>query len=310
MAITTYYTTLGVPESASFKEIQKAYREKALEYHPDRCKLPNAAQMFIRIQKAYEVLSDPERRLKYDNDLNAFREEMYKKRMNAGSNTQVPPPTNESYVIYSKKKPKTFSIWRISTWSTFMKAVVTLFAIIFFLGLLSEHAEKELTSPVKRDTVESVYRGNRLNNGDSPYIAYFGPGVFERELDNYIEVSNGTDEDAVVIFRNVWSNTIVRNVYVRAGTNYRVANLPESVLEMKCMYGNDWNPNLQSGSVAGGFERNVSFSAASNSKDYFDMRTIETAEGYSIPYYQVTLHKVRNGNMHTKSIDSNQFFGE
>ena len=119
MAITTYYTTLGVPESASFKEIQKAYREKALEYHPDRCKLPNAAQMFIRIQKAYEVLSDPERRLKYDNDLNAFRDEMYKKRMNAGSNTQVPPPTNESYVIYSKKKPKTFSIWRISTWSTF-----------------------------------------------------------------------------------------------------------------------------------------------------------------------------------------------
>ena len=158
--------------------------------------------------------------------------------------------------------------------------------------------------------MESVYKGNRLNNGDSPYSAYFGPGVFDRELDNYIEVSNGTDEDAVVIFRNVWSNTIVRNVYVRAGTNYRVANLPESVLEMKCMYGNDWNPNLQNGSIAGGFERNVSFSAASNAKDYFDMRTIETADGYSIPYYQVTLHKVRNGNMHTKSIDSNQFFGK
>lgn len=305
MAINTYYTTLGVPESASFKEIQKAYREKALEYHPDRCKLPNAAQMFIRIQKAYEVLSDPERRLKYDNDLNTFREEMYKKRMDAGSNTQAPPPTNESYVIYSKKKPKSFSIW-----STLQKAVVIFFAIIFIIAFFSERTEKKSTSSVKIDTVESVYKGNRLNNGDSPYSAYFGPGVFDRELDNYIEVSNGTDEDAVVIFRNVWSNTIVRNVYVRAGTNYRVANLPESVLEMKCMYGNDWNPNLQNGSVSGGFERNVSFSAASNAKDYFDMRTIETADGYSIPYYQVTLHKVRNGNMHTKSIDSNQFFGE
>lgn len=61
-----YYKTLGVKRDASADEIRKAYRKLARENHPDRSKAPDAAEKFSRISEAYEVLSDPEKRKKYD----------------------------------------------------------------------------------------------------------------------------------------------------------------------------------------------------------------------------------------------------
>ncbi len=62
-----YYDILGVPKGASAAEIKKAYRKKALEYHPD--KNPGdakAEEMFKKAAEAYEVLSDPDKKAKYD----------------------------------------------------------------------------------------------------------------------------------------------------------------------------------------------------------------------------------------------------
>jgi DnaJ-related protein SCJ1 len=62
-----FYKALGVPRDASLKQIKKAYRELSLKYHPD--KNPGdeaAAQKFVEIGNAYEVLSDDDKRRKYD----------------------------------------------------------------------------------------------------------------------------------------------------------------------------------------------------------------------------------------------------
>jgi len=61
-----YYSTLGVSKTASPKEIQKAYRTLAQKYHPDVSKEPGAAEKFVKINEAYEVLNNPENRKKYD----------------------------------------------------------------------------------------------------------------------------------------------------------------------------------------------------------------------------------------------------
>jgi curved DNA-binding protein len=62
-----YYQTLGVPRKASENEIRKAYRKLAKQYHPDRNRgKPGAEDKFKEINEAYEVLSDPQKRARYD----------------------------------------------------------------------------------------------------------------------------------------------------------------------------------------------------------------------------------------------------
>lgn len=61
-----FYTILGVSKNASAEDIKKAYRKKALEWHPDRNKSAEAGEKFKEINKAYEVLSDLKKREVYD----------------------------------------------------------------------------------------------------------------------------------------------------------------------------------------------------------------------------------------------------
>jgi curved DNA-binding protein len=62
-----YYKTLGVAKTASADEIKKAFRKLAREFHPDVAKdKARAEERFKEINEAYEVLSDPDKRRKYD----------------------------------------------------------------------------------------------------------------------------------------------------------------------------------------------------------------------------------------------------
>ena len=69
MKFQDYYEVLGVPRDASADDIKKAFRKLALKWHPDRHKegeREHAEATFKGINEAYEVLSDPEKRKRYD----------------------------------------------------------------------------------------------------------------------------------------------------------------------------------------------------------------------------------------------------
>jgi DnaJ-class molecular chaperone len=67
MEFKDYYSTLGVPKSSTAKEIKQAYRKLARKFHPDVNPGDKAAEAkFKEINEAHEVLSDPEKRKKYD----------------------------------------------------------------------------------------------------------------------------------------------------------------------------------------------------------------------------------------------------
>ncbi|MBI4241318.1 MAG: DnaJ domain-containing protein, partial [Candidatus Rokubacteria bacterium] len=62
-----YYKILGVDRNADDKTIKQAYRRLARKFHPDVSKAKGATERFKEINEAYEVLSDPEKRKRYDN---------------------------------------------------------------------------------------------------------------------------------------------------------------------------------------------------------------------------------------------------
>ena len=64
------YNILGVAPNASTDDIKKRYRSLAMRFHPDRNSDAGAEQRFNAIQRAYEVLTDAQRRAEYDQQMN------------------------------------------------------------------------------------------------------------------------------------------------------------------------------------------------------------------------------------------------
>src|SRR2546429_8225826 len=63
---TDYYALLGVSRQATDEQIRSAYRKLARQYHPDVNSASDAAERFKAVTEAYEVLTDPQRRQRYD----------------------------------------------------------------------------------------------------------------------------------------------------------------------------------------------------------------------------------------------------
>jgi molecular chaperone DnaJ len=73
-----YYEILGIPKNSSKEDIKNAYRKLALQYHPDRNKSHGAEEKFKEISEAYAVLSDEEKRKRYDTYGHVGAEEVFR----------------------------------------------------------------------------------------------------------------------------------------------------------------------------------------------------------------------------------------
>ncbi|AAS52573.1 AEL112Cp [Eremothecium gossypii ATCC 10895] len=87
---TTYYSLLGLPFGASELHIRKAYMRLARELHPDKSKSKEAAELFKVVAHAHSVLTDKEKRLKYDRQLIAKGLHTYVS--NSSSSLNYKPP--------------------------------------------------------------------------------------------------------------------------------------------------------------------------------------------------------------------------
>jgi curved DNA-binding protein CbpA len=102
---TDLYKLLGVPRDATQDDIRKAHRKLARKYHPDTTHGDHSSEKHFReVQRAYEVLSDPEKRREYDKRLStSIRGRSGKPRARASSKTRedsaAPPPVDLSDLL-------------------------------------------------------------------------------------------------------------------------------------------------------------------------------------------------------------------
>jgi molecular chaperone DnaJ len=69
MSVPDYYSVLGMPPGASQDELKKRYRTLIAQYHPDRNSDAGAEEQSKKINEAYSILADPDKRARYDRSL-------------------------------------------------------------------------------------------------------------------------------------------------------------------------------------------------------------------------------------------------
>lgn len=301
--INTYYTALGIHETATQDEIKSAYRKKVLECHPDRNNGSAESQkLFVAVNQAYIVLSDIDKRTAYDNTLVIIRA------------SERPMVTKE----FRACKKETLIIVVIK------KAlyIISFLAPMIFVSLCVVMCEGDSENVYSSDKDTYVIsQGTHNNNthekiewkslstGETPYSNKFGQGKYDKNSLSYIEIANGAKSDAVAMLYDVNRNMVYRHVYITANDKYTMKNIPEGLYDLKVYYGNNWNPDKVNGEgfPTGGFLANESFSH-SETQDYFDIEFVSTSDGVSYPTITVTLYEVSNGNMETEKISKNDFF--
>lgn len=165
---------------------------------------------------------------------------------------------------------------------------------------------KPKINPVK--IKEPHYVETFFNTGDIPYKDFFGKGIYDDNSLSELKIINYSSSDAVVLLEHSIKG-IIRNVFVKKDFTYTIRNIPEGICIVKIMHGNSWNKEKDNGSgfPKGGFMKNVSFEKTKWS-DPFDFTFEEDNDGISYPTYSITLHKVKNGNLHTENISKEEFW--
>lgn len=98
---TNLYQRLGVSQYASANEIKKAYRDAARRLHPDVNVQAGATEIFLDVKEAYEILSDPESRAAYDNDLQINIQKSQPVRLNVIYSSEAIQHLDEKQLIYA-----------------------------------------------------------------------------------------------------------------------------------------------------------------------------------------------------------------
>ena len=155
-----YYKILEVSKNATQAEIKASYRSLAKKYHPDKSNSPRAAQLFAEINEAYEVLSDPEKRLQYDQKPNSTNYKTYNPQRPATSRSRARSRQRPAYASSKQQVDATPYV------PYFKRVSYLAFAISLFLCL-----DFLLPRKISQETVEEVLSIMRLSKYGKSYVA-------------------------------------------------------------------------------------------------------------------------------------------
>ena len=150
----------------------------------------------------------------------------------------------------------------------------------------------------------SKYQGNQLRNGASPLDKCFGKGRYAGPAWIVFRNSNN-DTDAIVCLARVRDDKVIRNEYIRAGTDFKMSRIPAGAYYLKVFYGQDWNPTRRNAcGTKGAFDTDEHFSVSQSLDD--QIRVDVSSRSYTTG--EITLYTVAGGNMAQQPVSEDEFF--
>lgn len=123
--------------------------------------------------------------------------------------------------------------------------------------------------------------------------------VYDTTMHNYLRIKVGENTDAVVKLIEKTKDKTIRMIYIRAGQQFDVINIPTGRYYVKIAYGKDWVFTSKN-SCQGEFKENALYK---QSKQMFDFKKIKVKDGYQIANFELTLDmKIEEGSGTMKNV--------
>lgn len=237
--------------NAGTTQIKAAYWELAKKFHPDKNPGdPLIEEKFKEITEAYNVLSDPEKRRKYDLKF------IYKSNAATGSSRAKKNRSRERYAESFAKKKKDAPLSKKEKRELYILfgSVISIVLLIVVMLIFSPEDDetkrkKELLGridsiqqilfPATDSATSAIPFG--IKTADSPFDSIFQNTQYDDDSRNSIILKNSLNEDAVVLLINQKQNIVIRNEFIAAHEIYRFTAIPDGYYYIMAYTGNDWN---------------------------------------------------------------------
>lgn len=139
---------------------------------------------------------------------------------------------------------------------------------------------------LKRDQYAD-WQKRTYSSGTTPDCENVTP-EYDNNLDNHLKIQVGSNTDVVVkmMRKTTYGDKCIRVVYVNSGDTYYMKNIPEGVYYLKIAYGKDYRQSIVDGKCYIKFVKSAQYEKG---KDVMDFNVIKTAQGTSIPYFELFL---------------------
>ena len=184
--------------------------------------------------------------------------------------------------------------------------------------LYKDSNQSNNTIPIKDPVVNNDkyldWSTTNYTTGNSPGCYNFTP-KYNRSIDNKLEVSVGSNTDAVIKLINVKSERCIRYTYIRSGETYNITHIPQGKYYLKIAYGKDWRQKIDNGVCKGKFVVNSLYKKGEILDFNKIYKGIEVIDGhrytnYSVPSFSLKLDVIASdtsAHFQTNNISEEEF---
>ncbi len=266
-----YYTILGLPESATTDEIKAAYRKLAKLFHPDKNPDSQTGEKFKQVKEAYEVLSHPQKKQRYDARRNYqkqlkppvrpnkrgkdyfFSEQQYKQRRQQNEQYRKQTAARRQADSNNTGKSKPYNETR------YILYVVPLAVALLFIIIGRFETKKESTSSANTKETR-VNKHSSLKTSASPWLFHFGQLVYDNNSRSVFKINNPTPQDAVVCLVQEPEGKVIRHHFIEAGYYMLFERMPEGRYGIRTNFGQGFSPyEVLYDTIYGAFTQNNTY---------------------------------------------------